>query len=373
MRYRNYSPEYWKQERQSMQGHGILPSMALVIDQLPRFSTAEAEKVGVELYGIACRAEELPSERDQNFYLEVESGDGYVLKIANAAEDRDVLDAQNKAMERVAEQGESVRCPRVRATISGRAIAAVLDRTGREHLVRLVTWIPGTTFAEAKPHPPHLLQSLGGFLGRLDEALDGFSHPAARRTFYWDLQEAAGTVAGCIDHIPGQAGRSTVERFLARFESHVLPRFPELRTSVIHNDANDHNILVSDGTSSPPTVIGIIDFGDMVESHTVFNLAVGAAYGILGERDPIAAAAHIVGGYHETFPLDDVEMELLYDLISMRLCMSVSISAQQQKQNPANAYLTVSERPAWETLNKLSAVDPDRAIESFQDACKTQP
>ena len=356
-----------------MQGHGILSSMALVIDQLPRFSRYEAEKVGRELYGIACRAEELPSERDQNFYLEVESGDGYVLKIANAAEDRDILDAQNKAMEHVAEQGESVRCPRVRATLSGRAIAKVLDRTGREHLVRLVAWIPGTTFAEAKPHTPHLLQSLGGLLGRLDEALDGFSHPAARRTFYWDLQEAAGTVARCIDHIPGPAGRSTVERFLARFESHVLPRFPELRTSVIHNDANDHNILVSDGTSSPPTVIGIIDFGDMVESHTVFNLAVGAAYGILGERDPIAAAAHIVGGYHETFPLDDLEIELLYDLISMRLCMSVLISAQQQKQNPANDYLTVSERSAWETLNKLSAVDPDRAIEWFQDACKTQP
>ena len=347
--------------------------MALVIDKLPRFSTHEAEKVALELYGIACRAEELPSERDQNFYLEVQSGDGYVLKIANAAEDRDILDAQNKAMEHVAEQGESVRCPRVSAALSGRAIATVLDRTGREHFVRLVTWIPGTAFAEAQSHTSRLLESLGGFLGRLDEAFEGFSHPATTRTFYWDLREARGTVTECVGHIPEQAGRSTVERFLGRFESHVLPRFPELRTSVIHNDANDRNILVSDDTSSPPTVIGIIDFGDMVESHTVFDLAVGAAYGILGERDPIAAAAHIVGGYHEAFPLDDVEIELLYDLISMRLCMSVSISAQQQKQNPANAYLTVSERPAWETLNKLSAVDPDRAIASFQNACKTQP
>ncbi len=91
------------QERQRTQRHGILPSMALVIDQLPRFSTHEAEKVALELYGIACQAEELPSERDQNFYLEVQSGDGYVLKIANAAEDRDILDAQNKAMEHVAE------------------------------------------------------------------------------------------------------------------------------------------------------------------------------------------------------------------------------------------------------------------------------
>ena len=223
------------------------------------------------------------------------------------------------------------------------------------------------------PHTPALLADFGALLGRLDQAFTGFAHLATRRAFYWDLEQAEDTVGKCIVHIDRPSGRALVEGFLSRFQDHVAPRIAGLRSSVIHNDANDHNVVVSQDAASAPHVVGIIDFGDMVESRTVYNLAVGAAYGILEKPDPIAAAAQIVGGYHRAFPLEAGEIELLYDLISMRLCMSGSISAYQQRENPGNTYLTISEQQAWTTLQELSTTDPNHALATFRTACQTPP
>lgn len=63
---------------------------------------------------------------------------------------------------------------------------------------------------------------------------------------------------------------------LQRFESQVVPCLDTLPHSIIHNDANDHNVLAAaDGAS----VGGIIDFGDSVYTATVFELSVTIAYG----------------------------------------------------------------------------------------------
>jgi len=344
----------------------------LNIVDLPRFSTDEAKQLAGNLYGITGPVRELPSERDQNFHLEDASGTGFVLKIAARGEDRALLDAQNRAMDHVGRHGESVGCPSVRATLAGEEIAAARDRDGSEHFVRLVTWIPGDILAELRPHTPELLADFGRFLGRLDRAFTGFTHPATKRTFYWDLAQADSTVSTCGEHIEGPDGRALIGGFLSRFRHHVAPKLPALRTSVIHNDANDRNVVVSQDAASAPHVVGIIDFGDMVESRTVFNLAVGAAYGILDKPDPVATAAQIISGYHQAFPLEDAEIELLYDLISMRLCMSVSISALQKREHPANAYLRVSEQDAWAALTTLATIDSDTVLDTFRTACQTQ-
>ena len=75
----------------------------------------------------------------------------------------------------------------------------------------------------------------------------------------------------------------------------------------------------------------------------VYELAVCIAYAMLGKDDPLAAAAHVVDGYHEVFPLLDVEPELLFHLACMRLCTSVAMAAHQRKLEPDNEYLSISE------------------------------
>jgi 4-aminobutyrate aminotransferase-like enzyme/Ser/Thr protein kinase RdoA (MazF antagonist) len=335
----------------------------------PRFSDDEARALARDLFGVTAGARPLPSERDQNFLLETGSGPEFVLKIASAAEAREVLEGQNGVLEHLARRAPSLRCPRVRPTASGEPIGIVRRPDGTVHFVRLLTHVPGHLLADASPHTPDLLHSLGAFFGRLDLALAGFSHPALQRELQWDLKHASAVVARHLGHLGGPDQRALVEHFHRRFRERIEPVLPGLRASVIHNDGNDYNVLVTGVRSRGGEVTGVVDFGDLVETQTVFELAVCAAYAILGKSDPVAAAAQVVGGYHRANPLTEQELELLYDLIAMRLCTSVSISALQKKRDPENAYLTVSEGPAWAALERLAQLSPRLFYYAFRDAC----
>ncbi len=72
-------------------------------------------------------ARRLPSERDQNFLLTDESGQQFVLKVANTAESRDFLEAQNAVLDYLSE----------RVSFCQRVIGEIAESEG--HLVRLVT------------------------------------------------------------------------------------------------------------------------------------------------------------------------------------------------------------------------------------------
>src|SRR5262245_35199239 len=73
----------------------------MVIDT-PSLTIDDAVASASRLYGVSAAGSVLPSERDQNFLLQTESDDRFILKVANAAESRGVLEAQNAALAYVA-------------------------------------------------------------------------------------------------------------------------------------------------------------------------------------------------------------------------------------------------------------------------------
>ena len=246
-------------------------------------------------------------------------------------------------------------------------------KDGTEHFVRLLSYVPGHILVRTRPYSPSLLEGLGRFFGLLDRTFIDFSHPAFQRTLEWDLRNASAVVSENLFHISDSHQRALIESNLERFKKIAEPVFPTLRTSIIHNDGNDYNILVTDVGPRGGNVTGVIDFGDMIESHTIFELAICTAYAILDTADPITAAAHVVSGYHQENPLIELEVELLYDLIAMRLCTSVVMAARQKKLHPDNAYITVSEGPAWATLEQISRFNPRLFYYAFRDACGWPP
>lgn len=64
----------------------------------PAFSEQDASRLASQLYGLTGSIKELTSERDQNFHIETEAGDQFVLKIAAADELRETLEFQNAVM-----------------------------------------------------------------------------------------------------------------------------------------------------------------------------------------------------------------------------------------------------------------------------------
>jgi Ser/Thr protein kinase RdoA (MazF antagonist) len=124
---------------------------------------------------------------------------------------------------------------------------------------------------------------------------------------------------------------------------------------VIHNDANDHNVLVADDRTR---ISGLLDLGDAIRSITVNELAVAATYAALGAADPVAVIAAVRAGFEGELPLAAVEASVLLDLVALRLCTSVSLSAHQSRLAPDDPYLTISEAPGWELLERLAAEVP---------------
>ncbi|MBW7883124.1 MAG: aminotransferase class III-fold pyridoxal phosphate-dependent enzyme [Caldilineaceae bacterium] len=343
-----------------------------LVQYAPHFDARQAADLVRTIYGIYGAVKALPSERDQNFQIDTADGERYVLKIANTQESFDILDAQNRVMEHIARTSPAPLSARVLTTRSGDGIVQLSNGDGTLYWVRLLSFVPGVPLATVKPHSSVLMRDLGRFLATLDQALAGFDHPAAHRTFHWDLASAAHIVHALKDEVADPARRSLVETLLHRFESESAPRLDGLRQSVIHGDANDYNVLVDvDGDlfERGQRVSGILDFGDMVHSYLVGEPAIAAAYALLDKPDPLAVAAQVIAGYHAVNPLTEAEIAVAWDLICMRLCMSVCHAAHQRRLEPDNDYLSISERPAWNALSHLVHIHPRLAHYTLRAAC----
>ena len=222
-----------------------------------------------------------------------------------------------------------------------------------EHPAWLVTWLDGMPIAHLASRPPELLLALGRALGELDRRLAGFDDPAVHREFRWDLMQAPAILA-LTGNISDSVGRELVRRRLRRFEVEVVPRLERLPFQVVHNDANDHNVLVCPAAGSRFQPCGLLDFGDMMWTPRVCEPAIAMSYAMLGPGVPVESGRAVLSGYLETLPLGAAEIEILPDLIEARLCVSVTISAYERRCDPNNAFVTVSEAPAWRILDWLS-------------------
>jgi 4-aminobutyrate aminotransferase-like enzyme/Ser/Thr protein kinase RdoA (MazF antagonist) len=341
----------------------------------PRFTAAEAERVAEDAFGLTATAMPLPSERDQNFLLRRGDGMQFVLKIARSGEENAVLECQNATLQRLGSTTSAFRFSRPLPSRAGRLIETMRDHAGREHCVRLVDYIAGVPLAQLRRHPPAVLEGVGRLLGATDRALLDFVHAAAHRELYWDLRRATAVIARYGVAVTDPRRQAWLQHFTAQFEASAAPVLDQLRTSVIHGDGNDWNILVAtpDDPLAEPEVVALLDFGDMMHSWLVAEPAIAAAYAMLGKIDPLAAAAHVVRGYHAELPLTTVELEALFPLLCLRVCTSVAVSAHQRVRFPDNAYLTVSEAPAWALLELRAAVHPRRAHYQFRAACGLPP
>ena len=129
--------------------------------------------------------------------------------------------------------------------------------------------------------------------------------------------------------VADEAMQTLVADVAARVRARDGERFARLRRAAVHNDPNDYNVLVEAGT-----IAGLLDFGDIVHSFAIADLAIAIAYAVLDKRDPLDAAVAVVRGYARTRPLDDDEVAALFGLVLLRLCVSVCIAARQQRQRP---------------------------------------
>ena len=342
----------------------------------PCFNTDQAADFARRYFGLKVTSRELTSERDQNFLLCDADDNRHVLKLFNTLEQGSVLDFQGVILQRLSKHPCQYTFPQLVESNDGSTLTEI-EAGGKAYKACLLSWVDGVPMAHTRPRSRHLACQLGDLLGHVSTALEGLEHEAADRDLKWSFLRAQQTFERTLSLIPDDEARSRVERLRLHFADRLDPTLPRLRCSVIHNDGNDHNVIVGPVESingwRQRRVVGLIDVGDALWAPTVGELAVGVTYAMLDRGDPLEIAREVVSGYHAVFPLHEVEVDVLFDLVLMRLCLSVCNAAQQHADDPDNDYLLVSQRAAWAALGQLGTIDRNLAICHLRHACGWEP
>jgi len=329
-----------------------------------KISIEEAEDISQRLYNICGEISELPGELDFNF--KIKNGDeNFLLKITRPNVDEASVEFQVNLLTHIYKQDKTTQFPRPIKDKNGKAVTGYTDRNGQNRWVRLLSWVEGRLWSNVNPHTEHLLISLGKKSGLLNGYLEEFDHPVAHRKFDWDINQAEWTLLH--RDLFDENTKLKITYFQNRFLE-KLPRLQQMRMGVIHNDINDNNIIVTENIETP-SVKAVIDFGDAIYSAQINNLAVAIAYAVMGKTDPLRDALNVIKGYHEAFPLQEAELDLLYVLVGMRLVLSLTKSALNKEAEPENTYLLISEKPALELLNKWYNINEQLATYGFRNAC----
>ena len=328
----------------------------------PAFSSSEAVHIAAQRFAIEAEATPLVSERDQNFMLRTNSGKRFTLKIANHAEQLEVVDFQNRALLHVADRDASIPLPRVIPTREGQLHHSV-EKNGKAHIVRVLSWVDGSLLHESSIDTALGLK-LGELLASLGVALKDFDHPGSNPPLLWDMKRAAG-LRDLLIHIDDAELKRLISQTLDQFETNCKPVLDSLRTQVIHNDMNRANVLLD--KADPTRITGIIDFGDMVKSPLIIDLAVAASYQLHESDDPLAGVLPLIAGYHRVTPLQQLELKILPDLIRTRLITSLLINSCRVKLFPENTeYLMNSHDSARRFLSQLSVLENDAAYDRIK-------
>jgi hydroxylysine kinase len=318
-------------------------------------------------WGIAAELRPLVSERDQNFLATASDGGKYVLKIANSAERPAVTALQNCALQHIENTAPGFPVPRVVLTTDGESTVVIRAQDGREHVARVLGWLEGTPLSAAGDGAD-IATSTGACLARLDRALCNFEHPASDHSLLWDMKRAA----GLLDLLPEIADitlRLLCENRLQRFQDFVAPQLPGLRAQIIHNDLNPSNVLLDPGNLR--SLAGVIDFGDIILSPLVVDVAVAAAYLCVPEEYPFAAVHEFLKAYTEVVPLQETEIALLYDLILTRYLMTVTITRWRAARYPENRdYILRNEPRARAMMKRVTDLAEADVTDRFLRVCQ---
>ena len=155
----------------------------------PSFNRAVLSRTLEDLFDLQGELKPLIGERDQNTLVTTAGGQMFVLKVSGALEGPSVTDCQTRALQHLESTAPEIPVPRLIPNRHGHA-ASTITAAGAEHIVRLLSYLPGITFEDARDIPLGDVRLVGSFLGQVSRALASFEHPAADHFMPWDISNA---------------------------------------------------------------------------------------------------------------------------------------------------------------------------------------
>jgi len=333
----------------------------------PRTPPSRLPDLCQQAWGINGDLTPLPAVADELFRLDSNDGRRFVLRLSSPFEDPLATDFQTRALAHLGDADPALPIPRLIPTREGALIFRPDWEGEPTPAARLFTWLEGVPLVEAK-YPDGA--AMGQMLARLGLGLADFDHPGADHHHDWDLRHA-GKLAPLVEALTDSGRRAIAGRAMARFLDQIAPSLECRRRQVVHNDFNLHNVLIAPG--HPDRITGVIDFGDMVRTALIADVAIAACYVLGSEEDPLAIIRPLVAAYHEARPLTQEEILLLPGLMEARHLMTVAITEWRAAENPRDrASITKNTARAWRGLELLGSVSHQHLGEELLNACQVR-
>ncbi len=259
-----------------------------------------------------------------------------VLKISNPVFSEAEIEMQDKAAAAVALAEPSLRIPQVVSGPKGPMSAWWQTSQGRLHC-RIISYISGTTLTGSGYLRPQVIERIGELSAAVSVALVNETHPASDRILQWDSQHAERVISHLSQIESDVKVRSLTTQAAQEALSVLRPLSSKLPRQLGHFDVTDDNILRPPGdTLTLPDAV--IDFGDVVESWAVGEIATTVSSILHHDGASYLSALPAIMAFHRRRPLSVDEIEALWPLVILRGVVLVLSGRQQVRLDEANEY-----------------------------------
>ncbi|XP_029356265.1 hydroxylysine kinase [Echeneis naucrates] len=326
----------------------------------PKFSLSQACEVTQRLFGLSLsEIRSLPSYDDQNFFVASADGGKYILKIMNSEDSKNpkLVEMQTYTMTFLRQKGFPTQV--VQPTTSGQLQSLEETDCGngpQKYLVRLLTYLPGTTLSKV-PLTPQLLYEAGKMAAMMDKTLQEMEHPflceLQREGFIWSLSNVD-LVEKYLSVLDGDPLQDMAKSIIHQYKTSVVPKQPNFRKCINHGDFNDLNVLVQPDGNDGHTISGILDFGDMNSGYYIHELAITIMYMMTEHPNPIEVGGPVLAGWESVLPLQQEERDCLYVLVLCRFLQSLVYARYFATLQPENTeYLMITSKKGVHTIRLL--------------------
>ena len=306
----------------------------------------------------SIKLSKLNSERDINYLISIKNKKKYVLKISNPSEILDILKYQDRLINHLRKDNNLKRyIPKIYHT----KIVTYLDKKNRECFVRLLSYIDGRMYGDIKNNEK-IERSLGGLLANISIQLKSYVDPIGIRKFIWDPSNI-NWIKKDINIFRGK-NKLILLNVFSEYQKYVKVNKKKIRYSITHSDPNNYNLVVKNNE-----INGLLDYGDSIYAPTINDLAICLSYALMNKKNIYSTLRNIIFEYHKKFPISEDEIYSLISLTKSRLLITVVMAKKQRLKYPSNKYLSVSEKDAWNLLEKLDNIPTKFLIYIIRNIC----
>ncbi|TPW78240.1 aminotransferase [Schumannella sp. 10F1B-5-1] len=288
-----------------------------------------------------------------------------VLKLSNPVFSAAEIDLQTRAAERVAAAWPELCIPKLVHGERGACTGWWETSQGRLN-ARVIEFVAGSTLTGSRYLAPATAARMGELAAQVQLALAGLEHPAGARTLQWDLQHASRVIATLAPDEPDAAVRDEVLAAARDAEAALAPLVNRLPRQLGHFDVTDDNILRPDSPGALPDAV--IDFGDVLESWAVGELAVTVSSLLHHDGATPLSALPAIRAFHARRPLSSDEVDALWPLVVLRGAVLVLSGRAQVRLDDDNAYASSALEREHRILSVATSVPLAVATRAIRDA-----